>query len=503
MVIPHPDDATISVLHVDDDPQFGSLLVSYLERLEDDMTVTFKSSPETVLSTIETDDIDCIVSDFQMPQMDGIELLKAVRQEYPNLPFFLCTARGSEEVVSQAIHAGVTSYLQKGGTEVFEQLAHRIRNAVTKRNAERRAEVARDRILELYEQTDGFFIVGSEWKMTYWNQRIADRTGRSPGEVLGQHFLEALPDAHDTEFYRGCKTCMTEREPVSFETHYEPDDDWLDVNIYPVDEGLFVHTRKITAEKERELELTQRNEVLESFANTVSHDLRNPLSGAEGNLRLAQESGDFDHLDEVAQAHNRMRNLINELLQFARGDDQPSTPVSLRKVTTEAWKTVIAENTSLEVDREQTILAVETQLRRLLENVFWNAIEHGNASVISVGPLDEDGFYVQDDGSGIPPAERESVFEAGYSTIEGNPGYGLHIVERICNTHGWSIRITDGDLGGRPFRDCRRRIPGDVNWPRSRINNERTLARWSQSNPSFLFMRYFCKPLVASGINAH
>jgi len=189
---------------------------------------------------------------------------------------------------------------------------------------------------------------------------------------------------------------------------------------------------------------------LESFASTVSHDLRNPLNVAEGELQLAQETGDFEHLDAVAQAHNRMRNLIDELLHAARGDELNVSTVSLPTVADRAWETVSSDAASLVLEGETTFESYESQLRRLFENLFWNAIDHGEATEIRVGPLD-DGFYVEDDGSGVPSTLREQVFESGFSTDEESPGYGLSIVSGIVDVHGWEIDVVAAAGGGARF----------------------------------------------------
>jgi CheY-like chemotaxis protein len=95
------------------------------------------------LSVLESRDVDCIVSDDQMPEMDGLEFLRLVREGYPDLPFLLFTGRGSEELAGEAISAGVTDYLQKeSGTEQFTVLANRIGNTAPRSGSRRRTAVS-------------------------------------------------------------------------------------------------------------------------------------------------------------------------------------------------------------------------------------------------------------------------------------------------------------------------------------------------------------------------
>ena len=205
--------------------------------------------------------------------------------------------------------------------------------------------------------------------------------------------------------------------------------------------------------RERERELTRQNARLEEFASVVSHDLRNPLNVAEGRLDLALDECDSEQLEYVASAHDRMAELIDDLLTLARerDTDVEPTPVALASFVEACWQNVDTGEASFVVDVEGTISADETQLRQLLENLFRNAIEHGGDDVVvSVGTLD-DGFYVEDDGPGISPDKREEVFEYGYSTTRGGTGFGLSIAKQCSEAHGWEIRVTDGTDGGARF----------------------------------------------------
>jgi len=118
---------TIQVLHVDDNPEFAELAATFVEQEDDRLTVDIATSASEALDRLTEEELDCIVSDYEMPGQDGIEFLKTVRERYPDLPFILYTGKGSEEIASDAISAGVSDYLQKGtGTERYELLANRI-----------------------------------------------------------------------------------------------------------------------------------------------------------------------------------------------------------------------------------------------------------------------------------------------------------------------------------------------------------------------------------------
>ncbi|RQH00712.1 PAS domain-containing sensor histidine kinase [Natrarchaeobius oligotrophus] len=225
-------------------------------------------------------------------------------------------------------------------------------------------------------------------------------------------------------------------------------------------EGYGIYT-DITDRKRRERRLTRQNEQLERFVSVVSHDLRNPLTVAQGNAELARELASSpevaDHVEEVVAAHRRMESLVEDLLTLAsqgRTVDDPC-PVRLGTVVSNAWHYVDTTDARLveEYPQELTIEADGDRLCQLFENLIRNAIEHGrdDATVtIRIG-WDEGVLFVEDDGPGIDPDQREDVFDHGYTTSTEGTGFGLAIVEAIADAHGWTVDVVDGRDGGARF----------------------------------------------------
>ena len=251
---------------------------------------------------------------------------------------------------------------------------------------------------------------------------------------------------------------------------------------------------------ERRRRLERQRERLEEFASVVSHDLRNPLSVAVGNVELAREfEGEAadERLDRVHDALDWMDDLISDLLALAREGRsvEETATVDLRSVVDTAWHTAGSgfDATLVVEDSLPWIECDRSRLRQALENLFRNAIEHGapddcspgevpgtadrdadgDGSIgagespdaggsagdgeptgpslrVSVG-ITSDGFYVADDGSGIDPSERESVFEPGHTSADDGTGFGLAIVERIAEAHGWTVSVTESRAGGARF----------------------------------------------------
>jgi PAS domain S-box-containing protein len=204
---------------------------------------------------------------------------------------------------------------------------------------------------------------------------------------------------------------------------------------------------------ERRQHLQRERDRLDEFASIISHDLRNPLNVASGGLELAREECDSDYLDDVAQAHDRMDALIDDVLTLTREGKQVEDlePVDLGDTIDGCWRNVETAEATLMNKTDQTIHTDPSRLKQLLENLFRNAVEHGDETVtVTVRDMDN-GFSVADDGPGIIDDEREKVFDAGYSTTDEGTGFGLNIVQEIAEAHGWEISVTDSETGGARF----------------------------------------------------
>ncbi|MFB6157499.1 MAG: response regulator [Haloferacaceae archaeon] len=180
----------IDVLHVDDDPDFADLTATFLEREDDRFRVETASGTAAALDRLEERSFDCVVSDYDMPGTNGLELLEAVREEHPDLPFVLFTGKGSEEVAGEAISAGVTDYIQKeGGTDQYALLANRIGNAVAARRSERAARRRRHRLEQILKTVPTCVVqFDYEGRVVFANDRAEEVLGLEPDAVVGRRY---------------------------------------------------------------------------------------------------------------------------------------------------------------------------------------------------------------------------------------------------------------------------------------------------------------------------
>ncbi|HVN73652.1 MAG TPA: PAS domain S-box protein [Methanoregula sp.] len=204
----------ISVLYVDDEPSLLEVARLFLEAKWGFSVDTITSATEA-LTLLEGKKYDAIISDYQMPDMDGIEFLKHVRSGGSSIPFIIFTGRGREEIVIQALNEGADFYLQKGGEPVsqFAELAHKVRQAIRERQAQasiRDHEQREEDIINFLP--DATFAIDRSGKIIAWNRAIEEMTGVPAADMLGKGDYEyALP------FYG-------KRRPILIDLIFEPDE---------------------------------------------------------------------------------------------------------------------------------------------------------------------------------------------------------------------------------------------------------------------------------------
>lgn len=203
-------------------------------------------------------------------------------------------------------------------------------------------------------------------------------------------------------------------------------------------------------------ELQRQNDRLSVVFDVLTHDILNHINVASGMLRLAKSSGSREDIEQVARAHDRIEKLIEDMKSFIEIDAEIEDleQVRLSRISRGCWAVCCptSESASLQVIEDAEIVANESKIKQLFENIYWNACEHAGPDVtVRVGLLD-DGFYIADDGPGIPVDDRADVWEPGYTTRdEDRSGLGLAIVKQVVESHGWTVTITESALGGTRF----------------------------------------------------
>ncbi|WP_312907687.1 sensor histidine kinase [Natronosalvus caseinilyticus] len=211
-------------------------------------------------------------------------------------------------------------------------------------------------------------------------------------------------------------------------------------------------TRAREAEQ-RSQELAYQNNRLEGFAGMLAHELRNPLTIAKGYHEQSRPR-DEDAARQVALAHERIEEMIDILLVIVR--ESPvhvdEERVDLAVVAEQAWDaTEETATATLVLDTDRSIRGDAVHLHHLLANLFQNSVEHAHEGVtVRVGDL-EDGFFVEDDGPGIPPETHSQVVEPGFTTSSRGTGLGLTLVTQLAAIYDWEWALAESGDGGARF----------------------------------------------------
>jgi PAS domain S-box-containing protein len=462
------ESAPITVLCVNDDPDLLELQVTGLEREDERLTVRTATSADDGIETVRRGNVDCVLSDYHMPERTGVDFLRAVREEYPDLPFIMFTETGDETTASDAISAGVTDYvIRKTIGNQHALLARKIETYVERRRMAERADRADRRLHELAETSnDVLWTFSADWSDLLFINDAYEEVFGQPIETVRSDPSAFLDVVHDDDRDR-VRLAMQRAsggtaQQIEFRVQHPSGIQlWVESHCKPVTdadgtvERITGFTRDVTERKNHERDLASKNRTLEQFTSTVAHDLRNPLNVADGHLDIARRECESEHLETTAGALVQMSDLLEDLLALARTGDaiDELTPVGFADVMEASSGNVETAGSAIDVVDSATVRCDPARLKEAIENLLRNAIEHNAQAVtVAAGILpDREGVYVEDDGEGIPPSELDSVFESGYTTLDGGTGFGLSIVSQIVDAHGWTIRALTADDGGARF----------------------------------------------------
>ncbi len=291
-------DDEIRVLHVDDDAAFKDVTAAFLEREATSFVLSHAADAAEGLTRLEAESFDCVVSDYDMPGRNGIELLEEVRARFEQLPFILFTGQGSEEVASDAISAGVTDYVQKTGSpEQFSILANRIRNAVETTRARKAAQRAKERLELLSEGfPDVAFYIDEEGRYVDFIAGEGSPLLYSEADSLrGQRMQDLIPSPGAERFIDTIETVLEtgEMQTIEYELAVQSGVEWFEARVAPLETTadprmvLWV-ARKVTEQKERELALETLHDVSTTIqsAKTIEEACEQTVKAADDVLSL-------------------------------------------------------------------------------------------------------------------------------------------------------------------------------------------------------------------------
>ena len=448
----------IHVLYVDDEPDLLELGKTFLEKAGD-LLVDTAISAQQALTMLECSPYDAIISDFQMPEMDGISFLKHVRAQPNEIPFILFTGKGREEIVIEALNNGADFYVQKGGNPKpqFAELHHKIVQSVKRRESEEKFRILVEKSLI------GVYIIQDD-RFIHVNPRFAEIFGYSAEEILHTLRVADLVLPEDRNLVMDNLHARLSNNEKSL--HYtfrglRRDHQSMDVEVVgtralfhgqPIIVGTLID---VNGHAPVDSNLLRANRKLCILNDLTRHDIANRLTVLRGRLKVIRNQyGDPELLKQLAKVDEAARD-IHSHLETARiyqniGMNTPKWQNVTEIISKELEIQAISDlKVSLNI-ADLEILA-DPLFNRVFTNLIDNTARHGiHATEIHLSYRKSAGcltLIYEDNGVGIPEVNKEQVFEQGFGT---NTGLGLYLCKEILS--GTGITISETGTPGKGAR---------------------------------------------------
>jgi len=498
------------ILVVDDDKIVTSSLKTLL-KIEGFTDVNYFNDPKKAVEFLRNEKPDLILSDFLMPEMNGLEFLSAAKELYPEVSMILLTGYADKENAIKAINdVGLYKYIEKPWDN--DDLVMNIRNGIERsyllsqlREKISELEIARNQ-LEKYshgleavvaEKTaalvktnsklsgiinycaDGIIIIDENGRIEQANPACENFVGLSEKTLINMNFSNITHLEHKKDFKEALKensevflrdcyilnSLRNKKVPVeiSFATIIADEDENVKKFV-----GVI---RDIRAQKEME-------RLRDDFVATLTHDLRTPLLAAIQTLKFFLD-GSLGSLEDkqkvllstMQKSNEDLLGLVNALLEVYKYEagklDLCKTNFLLKDLVTQCFNELVplAGNKKIKFDLKflaednLTIIADRGEIRRVITNLCGNAINYTNlGGEIEIEVKEESGdviFSVSDNGNGIPAEDIPSLFKRfsqGTSKKRSTgTGLGLYLSRQIIEAHGGKIWLESKVNKGSEF----------------------------------------------------
>jgi signal transduction histidine kinase/FixJ family two-component response regulator len=481
----------ISVLHIDDELSFLQLTQKFMQLIGDErLKIIPLSDPMKVFEVLKVKNIDVIVTDYQMPILDGLELLSKLREANNNIPVIILTGKGREEVAIRALNLGANYYMEKRGEmkTLFSELRHNILQLIKHKDMEKALRESEERYRIIFDESpislweEDFSKVKDYFDQLKLKgvQDLRQYLDLNPSEVEKLSSMVKIVNVNNTtikmynakdksDFLEGLPAFFNQEAEVLFkeeltalfngETIYQNEfpgykfsgekiDVIVRLSVIPgyeeTLEKIIVSVVDITKRKIVENTLRRQKQELSEFAHFISHDIGNCLVAIEGYTHL------LDHEYEEASIINRqveyMKSLLTRSLLLADAGlaVEMNEMVNLNDLVQSVAKTVIPKKIIFNSDNLPEVLGDVEKLFQVFKNLFENAIIHGKPQKIELKLIKDHDFthiLVRNDGIPIPLNLQEKIFDYGFTTASKSMGLGLIIVKKIIEAHGWYISV--------------------------------------------------------------
>lgn len=473
--------STLRAIVLDDNPHDRQLTLRELRKEFPEVEALEPLDNGEFRAALATAVFDIVITDFNLQWANGVEIVRAVKEARPHCPVIMFTATGTQEVAVEAMKAGLDDYVIKGPKH-YVRLAAAARSCLDRAEIRLRALRSETRLHTLLEQLNvGVLRTTMEGEVVDANRACKALIDRFEGQT------EASRNALLGAIRRELRHLKNRNDAAEREVELEAHDGEsvcvyisllrVRVNGHDAADVIVEDVTKMRRSTERNEELEQANRALESFAYTVTHDLRAPLRNLQGYVRALLEdcsaglsSSCRDYVGAIEQIAIKMDGMIADVLEFSRlaRSDLPTERLEARAAIDEALallKSAIdarAARLEVAVGPEIAIMAHQQTLVQVLTNLIANALKFVAEGVQPQVRIRSERrhsgrvrLWIEDNGIGIDPAQQARIFEV-FQRLHGEEKYpgtgiGLALVKKGVERMGGQAGVESVPGGGSRF----------------------------------------------------
>jgi signal transduction histidine kinase/CheY-like chemotaxis protein len=449
------------------------------------------SNKNDFLDCLDSFNPDILVSDYSLPQFNGMTALQIRNNKVPMTPFILVTGSHNEEVAVECMKAGADDYILKGN---LSRLGPALQNAVNRIKLLKKIKSAESRLQESYSLNEtliqtipfGMNIVNSEGIVVFQNDIFKRLFGDGAlGGKCWELYRDDRQQCYECPLKRGITVGKTDVQEISgvlgnriFEVSHTG-------MIYNGEKALFEIFLDISDRKVAEAELMKAKEKAEeserlktAFLNNISHEIRTPMNAIVGfSALLSEDESDplarQSYIDIIVHSSNHLLEIISDIVDISNIDARLSHSVEkevnikaiMKMLYDQFLPRSVEKNLKLLIefglsDLDLLILTDSTKLNQILANLVNNALKFTDEGSVKIGIRRQDYFLefsISDTGIGIDPVHQTKIFERFYQVqdttsraYEGT-GLGLSISKANVELMGGKIWLVSEPGKGSTF----------------------------------------------------
>jgi PAS domain S-box-containing protein len=391
---------TLNILILEDIPIDAEMIDRELRNANIEHNTRRVASKSKFLKELETSSPDVVLADYSLPQFNGLEALKIVRERGTKIPFILVTGMKNEEIAVECLKEGADDYILKSS---LRRLPGAIQNALEKRRSEwenerleEELERSQKQIITIFDSiTDAFFSVNNSWEVKYLNPRsdvFLSKVNKRREDLWGKNWWTEFPAPKDSVAYKALHNAMTEHKFAEFEEYYSALNSWLQVRAYPAEDGLAIYMQDVTERKQSEEKIREQANLLDIAQDAIV------VRDLDDNIIYWNHSAEriygWTQNEAMTKNASKLLNTDMEIIQHAllAVKDKGSWFGELKQVT-KTQKTIIMESRwSLvrdEYGRPKSILTINTDItdRKIIEQQFLRAQRLESVGTLASGLL--------------------------------------------------------------------------------------------------------------------